>query len=215
PNGAGKTTLFNLISGVLPVDRGRVLFNGEDVTRRSLDQRARRGLGRTFQRNNLFLALPTIENVRLAVRQRRGLSGRMFRPARAYSEVTDEALEQLARVGLRERADDPAGQLAYGQQRALEIALALAMRPSLLLLDEPMAGMSPAETVQMAELIATLPLELTLLIIEHDMDTVFRLADRVTVLSFGNVLAEGIPEEIRRNPQVQEVYLGQPTGEVF
>lgn len=208
PNGAGKTTLFNLISGMLPVNSGRIVFGGHDVTRLSLPQRARRGLGRTFQRNNLFAGLSVLENVCLAVQQQQGLSTHMFRPAQGYQAVSEAAYQLLRDVGLAERADEAAGRLAYGQQRALEIALALALRPSLLLLDEPTAGMSPAETAQMVSLIDDLPRELTLLIIEHDMDAVFRLADRVTVLSFGRVLAEGSPEQIRRNQQVQEVYLG-------
>lgn len=214
PNGAGKTTLFNLISGVLRVDGGRIHFDGRDVTHASLDQRARLGMGRTFQRNNLFLALSTLENVRLAVQQRAGLSARMFRPARSYHAVTDEARELLDRVGLRDRADAAAGELAYGQQRALEIALALALHPRLLLLDEPTSGMGPAETAELIDLIAGLPREITLLIIEHDIDAVFRLADRISVLSFGSLLAEGSVEQIRANPQVQEVYLGQSTDEV-
>jgi branched-chain amino acid transport system ATP-binding protein len=215
PNGAGKTTLFNLISGVLPIDGGRILFDGQDVSGRSLDARARLGMGRTFQRNNLFLPLSTLENVRLAVRQRAGLSARMFRPASSYEAVDSEALELLGRVGLRERADEPAGQLAYGQQRALEIALALALRPRLLLLDEPTSGMAPAETTELIDLIAALPRTITLLIIEHDIDAVFRLADQITVLSYGSVLAEGSAEQIRANPQVQEVYLGQPAEEAL
>jgi branched-chain amino acid transport system ATP-binding protein len=213
PNGAGKTTLFNLISGLIQPQGGRILFDGQDVTGLSLDQRARLGMGRTFQRNNLFLPLSALENVRLAVQQRAGLSGRLFRSARSYTALTEEALELLGRVGLRERADDLAGQLAYGQQRALEIALALALRPRLLLLDEPTSGMAPAETGELIELIASLPRAMTLLIIEHDIDAVFRLADRITVLSFGRVLAEGSAAEIRANPQVQEVYLGQPAEE--
>lgn len=208
PNGAGKTTLFNLISGLLPVDSGRIMFAGQDVTRLAMAERARRGLGRTFQRNNLFAGLSVLENVRLAVQQHQGLSNHMFRPARSYQAVTDAAAALLKKIGLLERADEAAGRLAYGQQRALEIALALALRPGLLLLDEPTAGMSPAETAQMVTLIDALPRELTLLIIEHDMDAVFRLAEQVTVLSFGRILADGTPAQIRRNAQVQEVYLG-------
>jgi branched-chain amino acid transport system ATP-binding protein len=213
PNGAGKTTLFNLISGVLPVQSGQIWLGERDVTRLAMPERAQLGLGRTFQRNNLFLELPVLENVRLAVQHRHGLSGRLFAPVARYNAVADEAQQLLEQVGLGERASELASALAYGQQRALEIALALAMRPQLLLLDEPTAGMSPAETGQMIELIAALPRTLTLLIIEHDMDAVFRLADRVTVLSFGRVLAEGSHAEIRANATVQEVYLGHAAPE--
>ncbi|MBC8161099.1 MAG: ABC transporter ATP-binding protein [Roseiflexaceae bacterium] len=210
PNGAGKTTLFNLISGVLPVSSGQIWLQDQNITARPAAERAILGIGRTFQRNNLFAGLSVFENVCLAARRQQGLSSRVFRPAHRYAAVAEAAQGVLAQVGLLDRAGSIAGQLAYGQQRALEIAVALAARPRLLLLDEPTSGMAPAETNQMIDLIARLPPDLTLLIIEHDIDAVFRLANQITVLSFGSVLAEGAPDAVRQNAQVQEIYLGLP-----
>ncbi len=208
PNGAGKTTLFNVVGGELPPTKGRVFLDERDVTPLPPQTRANLGLGRTFQRNNLFLALSVFENVRLAVQHRRRIANHFFRPAAGYAEVQAETLAVLERVGLADSRDVPARHLAYGQQRVLEAALALAAEPQVLLLDEPTAGMSPAETAEMVRLIEALPRSLTLLIIEHDMDVVFTLADRITVLHYGQVLAEGTPEAVRQNPQVQQIYLG-------
>ncbi len=208
PNGAGKTTLFNVIAGELSPTSGRVLLGGEDVTRRRPDQRAVRGLGRTFQKNNLFLGLSVFENVRLAVQRRHGVSWNAFSPAASHRTVMAETTEQLDTVRLRDRAGATVRELSYGEQRQLEVAVALACRPRLLLLDEPTAGMSPAETIEMIDLVKGLPPDLTLLIIEHDMDVVFALADRIVVLHHGEVLAEGRPEEVRKNPRVMAVYLG-------
>jgi branched-chain amino acid transport system ATP-binding protein len=213
PNGAGKTTLFNLISGQTPVVSGSVFLDGQDVTRLADYQRANLGLGRTFQRNNLFFGLSVFENVRLAAQHRHRISRRCFAPASRFAAVNEAALELLERVGLADRAADLARSLAYGQQRALEIALALANQPKVLLLDEPTAGMSPAETAEMVELIGSLPRDLTMLIIEHDMDVIFSLATTITVLHYGQVLAEGTPAEVKKNRRVQEVYLGQGEGE--
>ncbi len=208
PNGAGKTTLFNVISGELRATRGTVGLDGRDVTQLPPQARANLGLGRTFQRNNLFLSLSALENVRLAVQHHRRIAGHFFRAADSFEGVRREALVMLERVGLAEAADRHAGNLSYGQQRALEVALALATEPQLLLLDEPTAGMSPAETGEMARLIGALPRSLTLLIVEHDMDVVFSLADNITVLHYGEVLADGLPEAVRENPTVQQIYLG-------
>jgi ABC-type branched-subunit amino acid transport system ATPase component len=213
PNGAGKTTLFNLISGELAPTSGRVYLDGVDVTGLPSHQLARLGLARTFQRNNLFLGLTARENVRLAVQARRGLGHRFWTPAEHLREVTAEADRVLADLGLLERADVPVRHLSYGEQRQLEVAIAVATRPRVLLLDEPTAGMSPAETAAMTRMIAALPPEMTLLIIEHDMDVVFALADRITVLHYGEILADGEPEAVRRNPRVAEVYMGLAADE--
>ena len=208
PNGAGKTTLFNLISGELRPTRGQVFLGSRDVTTLPPEGRANLGLGRTFQRNNLFFALSVFENVRLAVQHHWRIASNLFRPASAYDEVQAETMAMLERLGLAERRDAPVRHLSYGQQRALEVALALATAPQVLLLDEPTAGMSPAETAEMVRLIEALPRTLTLLIVEHDMDVVFSLADRIMVLHYGEVLAEGNLEVVRKDPQVQQIYLG-------
>ncbi len=208
PNGAGKTTLFNLISGELAPTQGRVFLKGREVTRLPEHQRANLGLARTFQRNNLFLKLTTFENVQLAVQAHRRTAGNLVRPAGSFQEASAECQSLLARLGLSEVAGLPAGSLSYGQQRVLEVALALASEPDVLLLDEPTAGMSPAETAEMVALLKSLPESLTLLIVEHDMDVVFALADRITVLHYGQVISEGTPVEVRADPQVQEIYLG-------
>jgi len=170
--------------------------------------RANLGLGRTFQRNNLFPGLTVFENTRLAVQHRQGVGRQMFRDARRFHAVTRETEAILEKVGLAEQRNQAVSTLAYGQQRALEVALALASEPKVLLLDEPTAGMSPAETAEMVKFIGALPRSLTMLIVEHDMDVVFTLADRITVLHYGEVMAEGAPPEVRANPLVQEIYLG-------
>ena len=208
PNGAGKTTLFNLISGELPPTSGRVYLDGVDVTGLPPHRLAARGLARTFQRNNLFLGLSVRENVRLAVQARRGVARQLWVPAASLTEVAAEADRVLAELGLADRAGMVVRDLSYGEQRQLEVAIALATGPRVLLLDEPTAGMSPAETAAMVQTIARLPAEMTLLIIEHDMDVVFALADRIMVLHYGEVLAEGAPEAVKGNPGVAEVYMG-------
>ncbi len=208
PNGAGKTTLFNLISGELPVGGGRIVMAGRDVTRLPAHVRANLGLGRTFQRNNLFFGLSVFENVRLAVQHQQGVGRRLFTPVSHFTAVDAAAERLLERLGLADHRELLAGALAYGQQRTLEIALALANEPAILLLDEPTAGMSPVETQEIVALIAGLPRSLTVLIIEHDMDVIFSLADRITVLHEGRVLAEGPPSAIKANTQVQQIYLG-------
>ena len=208
PNGAGKTTLFNVITGQLAPTSGRILLDGTPIGGLAPHTVARRGISRSFQRNNLFPRLAVQENLRLAaavgapgtwdllgsVARRRGPLDR----ARAVAEI----------VGLADRLGEPAGRLSYGEQRQLEVGVALATAPRLLLLDEPTAGMSPEETLRMTRMLEALPREVTLLIIEHDMDVVGSLADRVTVLHYGEVLTEGTFAEVKADPRVYEVYLG-------
>jgi branched-chain amino acid transport system ATP-binding protein len=208
PNGAGKSTLFNLISGELPVTHGTILLDGQDITRTSVYDCANLGIGRTFQRNNLFLGMTAHENVRLAVQHQHRVARQFFRKITDFNEITQEADRRLSMVGLGPVRNKKTSEMAYGQQRALEIALALATNPKILLLDEPTAGMSPAETANMVTLIQSLPPELTIMIVEHDMDVIFTLADRVTVLHYGEVIATGKPQEIREDQKVREIYLG-------
>ncbi|MHB8764916.1 MAG: ABC transporter ATP-binding protein [Deferrisomatales bacterium] len=208
PNGAGKTTLINLITGALAPDRGRVLLNDRDITGLEPDARVKRGLVRTFQVNSLFPGLTPLEAVVLAVLERRGAAGRWWSPLAGEAEAVDEAHEllrtfQLAGVCTRRTRD-----LAYGQQRLLEIALALATRPSVLLLDEPAAGVPKSESSAIFEAIAALPADISVLFIEHDMNLVFRFASRISVLVQGRLLLEGTPDQIAADPVVREVYLG-------
>ena len=208
PNGAGKTTLFNLITGHLAPSAGRVLLAGAPITGLAPHAVARRGLARSFQRNNLFPRLPVLENLRLAAAaDGRGSWNLLGAVSRLRAPIA-RARETAEAVGLADRLDVPAGALSYGEQRQLEIGLALAIRPRLLLLDEPTAGMSPEETVRMTRMLEGLPREVTLLIIEHDMDVVASLADRVTVLHYGEVLTEGTFDHVKADPRVYEVYLG-------
>ncbi len=209
PNGAGKTTLFNLISGELTPNEGRVYFEAEDITRLPTHARAQRGLARTYQRNNLFLNLSVFENVRLAVQRRAGIGREALRPTAKYSAVTDKTTALLQQLGLWDYRATLARHLSHGNQRQLEFALALATEPRILLLDEPTAGMSLAETASTVESLRALPSQLTLLIVEHDMDVIFALADRITVLHYGQVIADGTAEEVRRDPRVLETYLGR------
>jgi branched-chain amino acid transport system ATP-binding protein len=208
PNGAGKTTLFNLLSGELPPLQGRIFLDQQDITPLPVHERARLGIGRTFQRNNLFLNLTVFDNVRLAIQARAGVSHRAFTPIVRFATLREETERLLERFGLQDQANVQVRNLSYGEQRQLEVALALATQPRVLLLDEPTAGMSPAETAAMIEMIQEMPRDITLLIIEHDMDVVFSLADRITVLHYGEVIADGTPEEVKGNPRVMEVYLG-------
>ncbi|HYR94898.1 MAG TPA: ABC transporter ATP-binding protein [Methylomirabilota bacterium] len=206
PNGAGKTTLFNILTGELEPTSGTVLLAGADVTRRPPYELARRGLARMYQRNELFETLAALDNVLLALVADHG----PYRPLSSPSTgERAEAVELLVRVGLAERAAVPARSLSHGERRQLELALALARRPRVLLLDEPTAGMSPVETARITELIASLERSLTIVIVEHDMDVVFRLADRISVLHEGRVLAEGTPDAVRGDRVVNEVYLGK------
>ncbi len=208
PNGAGKTTLFNLISGDLRPSAGRILLFGRDVTRLPSFRRAALGLARTFQITTLFPALTLRENLLLAVQALEPTRLVMFRPLRAYRHLYDRATAILEAVGLTGKEDLVVRTLSHGEQRQLEIALALAGRPRLLLLDEPTAGLSPAESQMMAALLKRMDPGITMLIIEHDMDIAFGLADRVTVLHNGRVVADGDCEAVRADPMVAEIYLG-------
>lgn len=208
PNGAGKTTLFNLISGELPVTRGRIVLFGRDVTRLGPHRRAALGLARTYQITNLFPRLTALDNCLLAVQALRPEKFHLHRPLRRSSTLYAQAERALEAVGLAERADAEVRALSHGEQRQLEIALALAGSPRLLLLDEPTAGLSPAESQQLTDLLKRLDPAITLLVIEHDMDVAFSLTDRITVLHYGRVVADGFGHEVRADPVVQEIYLG-------
>jgi branched-chain amino acid transport system ATP-binding protein len=208
PNGAGKTSLINQIGGQLQPSAGRIFFKGSDITGWSPSRISRMGLGRTFQRNNLFANLSVIENLRLAVQARRGRPLDFFTPVRRLSDLIERAEDLMRRVHLEHGGARLARSLSYGEQRQLEIGIALAGEPELLLLDEPTSGMSPAETVRVIDLIASLPRSLSILMIEHDMNVVFSVADRITVLYYGEVLAAGAPAEIQSNERVRDVYLG-------
>jgi len=208
PNGAGKSTLFNVINGQLKPSSGRIVMSSEDVTDFVPCEMWQRGVARTFQRNNLFLGLTVEQNVRLAVQA--GYCRRisfLLRPS-SFSKVDQEVQQVLESVNLNDQREIMANNLAYGGQRQLELAIALAGRPKLLLLDEPTAGMSPAETQVMIDMLSKLTREVTLIIIEHDMDVVFALADQITVLHQGKVLVEGEPSRIEHDQKVLEVYLG-------
>jgi ABC-type branched-subunit amino acid transport system ATPase component len=209
PNGAGKTTLVNLITGVLPPTSGRVLLDGADITGLSQAARARRGIGRTFQINQLFRGLTVLENLYLAIGERDRVCNRLWRPAGAERAVIDEALDHLDALRLTGDALRTVQELPYGRQRLVEIAIALAQRPKLLLLDEPAAGVPSSESHVILDAVAQLAPDIAVLIIEHDMDVVFRFARRITVLVAGAVLTEGTPQEIAADQRVRDVYLGQ------
>ncbi len=212
PNGAGKTTLFNVITGLLPPTAGRILFDGRDITGLPPHRRAQLGLGRTFQITNLFPKLSVGENVLLAVQAADRARFTLHRPVEAYPHLFRKAEALLERWGLRDRAAAPVRFLSHGEQRQVELLLALATHPKVLLLDEPAAGLSPAETAALADIVRSLPRETTILLIEHDMDVAFTLADRVTVLHYGGVVAEGTPDAVRQDPQVAAIYLGPATS---
>jgi branched-chain amino acid transport system ATP-binding protein len=208
PNGAGKTTLFNLIAGALPVTSGRILLFDHDVTRHAAHRRAALGLARTFQISNLFPTLSVLENCLLAVQALTPSRLAMHRPLSGYADLHARARATLDSVGLGDKADVTVKNLSHGEQRQLEIGLALAGRPRLLLLDEPTAGLSPAESGMMAALLKRLDRAITVLIIEHDMDIALDVAGSVTVLHYGRVIADGSRDEVKANPLVQEIYLG-------
>jgi branched-chain amino acid transport system ATP-binding protein len=209
PNGAGKTTLIGQLAGELRPDRGRVRFAGEDVTALSAPARARRGFARSFQITSIYPEFTALENVMLAVQARSGHSFRFWRPAREETALSAPARAILEDVGLSGRCEVPAANLAHGEQRALEIATALATRPRLLLLDEPVAGMGAEETQSMIAFLSTLKGGKTLILVEHDMDAVFSLADRISVLVYGRIIATGTPQEVRANAEVRRAYLGE------
>jgi branched-chain amino acid transport system ATP-binding protein len=209
PNGSGKTTLFNLLTGETAADAGQVFLDGTDVSNLSPDARARSGLTRSFQKNNLFPDLTARENLALALAIRQG-AGRLFWRRFAKLAGLNEGVETIAeQLGLAEVLDKPAGTLPYGTQRQLELGLALAVLPKVLLLDEPTAGMSPEETRAMTSLIAALPRETTLIIIEHDMAVLFEIAERMIVLDYGSILIEGTPQEVRASEVVRRRYFGE------
>lgn len=209
PNGAGKTTLVNLLTGFLEPSSGTVMLNGEDVTRLPQHQRVKRGLARTFQINRLFPDMTVLESVTLASCERLGIAARWWKPVGAHGQAIDEAAALLQQLQLLDHAHHQSRSLAYGKQRLIEIALALAVRPAVLLLDEPAAGVPTNESRELFETIAQLPRDVTILLIEHDMDLVFRFADRISVLVSGRVLTEGVPAVIAADPRVREVYLGE------
>ncbi|MHA7060573.1 ABC transporter ATP-binding protein [Azospirillum argentinense] len=208
PNGAGKTTLIGQLSGELTPDSGTILFDGRDVTRLPVHKRAQRGLARSFQITSIFPSFTALDNVTLAVQAHAGHSFRFWRDAGRDRRLADPARIVLERVGLGARANTRADALAHGEKRQLELAMALATGPRLLLLDEPMAGMGPEDSARMVELLQELKGGVTILLVEHDMDAVFALADRITVLVRGKDLASGTPEQIRNDPAVREAYLG-------
>ncbi len=208
PNGAGKTTFVNLLTGLLRPSRGSVLLEGEDVTALAQAKRVKRGISRTFQINQLFRGLTVQENVGIAVSERLGVGGSMLRPAGKRADVIAEASRLIEMLKLGEDAGRRVAELPYGRQRLVEIAIALGLNPRVLLLDEPAAGIPSAESHILLDAIATLPAEIAVLIIEHDMDLVFRFAERITVLVSGAILAEGAPAEIAVNREVRSVYLG-------
>ena len=209
PNGAGKTTLVNLITGRIRASAGKVLLDGEEITSLSQAGRTRRGIARTFQVNQLFRNLSVVENMYLAIAERTGACNRLWRSAGNEAAVIEEALDHLQSLELLADACRPVRELPYGRQRLVEIAIALAQRPKLLLLDEPAAGVPSSENHLILDVISRLDPNITVLIIEHDMDVVFRFASRITVLVAGAVLTEGTPDEIAGDERVRSVYLGE------
>jgi branched-chain amino acid transport system ATP-binding protein len=209
PNGAGKTTLINQICGVIAPDEGCILFAGCDITALAPHARAQQGLARSFQITSILPGFSALENVALAVQARAGSSFRLFGRAAEETALNAPALAALAEVGLAERAQVPAAYLAHGEKRALELAIALAMAPKLLLLDEPMAGTGRQETQQLIAMLARLKGRFPIVLVEHDMTAVFALADRISVLIYGRVVVTGTPDEVRRDPQVAAAYLGE------
>jgi branched-chain amino acid transport system ATP-binding protein len=208
PNGAGKTTLIHQISGALTSDAGSVHFAGQDITSMPMHQRALRGLLRSYQITSIFKKLSVLDNIALAVQARSGSSMRFWTSARSESVRYAEAAAVAERVGLGSQRNTLSGLLSHGQQRQLELGLVLAAKPQLLLLDEPMAGMGPDESESMVALLQSLRGEVTILLVEHDMDAVFRLADTISVLVFGQVIATGSAQDIKVNPEVRRAYLG-------
>jgi branched-chain amino acid transport system ATP-binding protein len=208
PNGAGKTTLIGQLTGEIVPDAGRIVFAGRDITAFPVHSRSALGLARSFQITSLFLDFTALDNVALAVQAHAGHSFRFWQDARGEAELREPARAALARVGLGGRADVIVSNLSHGEHRQLEIAMALATGPRMLLLDEPMAGMGPEESARMVKTLRELKAELTILLVEHDMEAVFALADRITVLVYGRVITTGTPEAIRAHPEVRQAYLG-------
>jgi branched-chain amino acid transport system ATP-binding protein len=211
PNGAGKTTLINQLSGELPADEGRIVFGGQDISALPVHQRARAGLLRSYQITSIFEEFTVAENAVLAALAAKRNAWRFWTPMQDDVAARGAAEAAVAAAGLAKHADAPAGELAYGQRRQLELAMALAAQPKFLLLDEPMAGMSVQESAAVTELLRGLKGRYTILLVEHDMDAVFALADRISVLVYGSVMFTGTPDEIREHPEVRAVYLGEET----
>jgi branched-chain amino acid transport system ATP-binding protein len=209
PNGAGKTTFFRLISGEIPATHGNVLLYGQDITKLPCYRRTHQGLGRTFQVTNLFPTLSVSDNLLLAVMGLKRTKFSMLRPLSFYDELHDTVDKLLEKVGMIEKSATIIENLSHGEHRQIEIAMALISNPKVVLLDEPMAGLSSAESIMMTEIVNQLDRDITILIIEHDMDAAFQIADQISVLHLGGLFAEGAPEEIRTNPQVQKIYFGE------
>jgi ABC-type branched-subunit amino acid transport system ATPase component len=209
PNGAGKTTFINLLTGVFAPTRGQILLRGRDITQVAQAERVKLGIARTFQINRLFRGLSVLENVYIAVAERLGVGADMIRPAGLRKEVIEEALQLLETLRLIDDASRRISELPYGRQRLVELAIALGLKPEVLLLDEPAAGVPSTESHIILDAVAALPKHIGILIIDHDMDLVFRFAERITVLVGGAIFAEGTPKEIGANPDVRAVYLGQ------
>ncbi len=212
PNGAGKTSLVAQLSGLLTSDSGRIVFKGKDITLMATHERVRLGLARSFQITRLFKTFTVLENVALSIQARMGNSFSFWKPVSQEIELTDKAMSLLNELGLASRAHHQAGELSHGEQRILELGLAVATQPKLLLLDEPMAGAGPVESERILNLILKLRAQSAILLVEHDMDAVFRLADRISVLVSGAVIATGTPQEIRLHPQVIAAYLGEESA---
>jgi branched-chain amino acid transport system ATP-binding protein len=209
PNGAGKTTFISQLSGNVQPDAGRIVFAGEDITALPAHKRARKGLARSFQITSVYPEFSALQNVALAIQAHSGHSFRFWADARKEASLSEPARDVLQSVGLGARTEVLAANLAHGEQRQLEVAIALATRPRLLLLDEPMAGMGIEESQRMIALLSSLKRKQTIILVEHDMDAVFRLADRISVLVYGRVIASGAPEAVRANPEVRAAYLGE------
>jgi ABC-type branched-subunit amino acid transport system ATPase component len=211
PNGAGKTTFINLLTGVFAPTAGKVLLKGQDITRVEQAERVKLGIARTFQINRLFRGLSVLENIYISVAERAGAANSMFRPAGSRRDVIDESMHLLETLRLADDAHLRISELPYGRQRLVELAIALGLKPEVLLLDEPAAGVPSAESHIILDAIDALPKNIGVLIIDHDMDLVFRFAERITVLVLGAIFAEGTPKEIGADPEVRAVYLGQAT----
>ena len=209
PNGAGKTTFVNMLTGRLAPTSGKVMLGGEDVTRLAQAERVKRGVGRTFQINSLFRDMSVLDNVALGIAERHGISARLWRPASSYREVREESADLLSALGIADEAGRRVLDLPYGKQRLVEIAIALGLKPRVLLLDEPAAGVPSLESERIVEALDRLPPDIAILIIEHDMELVFRFARRITVMVQGAILCEGTPEQIAADRRVHQVYLGE------
>ena len=209
PNGAGKTTFINIVTGKIGASSGRIFFKGQEITNKPTHELVKMGICRTFQINSIFENLSVFENLRIARQAKDGGSLRIFSSKQNLKAVTEKTWALVEHLGLKDLAARPAKNLAYGDQRVLEVAIALAGDPKILFLDEPTAGMSPAETRQISKLIQELATEICVVLVEHDMDLVMSISDKITVLQYGCTIAEGTPEEIRNNQQVREAYLGK------